>query len=165
MEIRLAAPVQQESIADGKGIRMVIWNQGCRLKCPGCHNPNTHNEKLGTLTTTEVVCNVIKKFAYRHHGITLSGGDPFLQPLANKEIANYAHSLNLTVWAYTGQLFEELIKTQETMELLQSCDVLIDGPFIKELRDITLPFRGSGNQRIIDVKNSLKENKIVLYQK
>ena len=154
MEIRLAAPLQRESIVDGKGIRMVVWNQGCLLKCPGCHNPQTHNIKSGTITTTEVVCNAIKKFAYKHNGITLSGGDPFLQPQANKEIADYAHTLGLTVWAYCGNIFEELVKNDNTLQLLKSCDVLVDGPFIQELRDITLPFKGSSNQRTIDVQKS-----------
>lgn len=164
MEIRLAAPLQRESIVDGKGIRMVVWNQGCLFKCPGCHNPQTHNTKSGTITTTEVVCNVIKKFAYKHHGITLSGGDPFLQPQANKEIADYAHALGLTVWAYCGSTFEELIQNDNTLQLLKSCDVLVDGPFIQELRDITLPFKGSPNQRTIDVQKSLQKGEVVLYE-
>lgn len=160
MEIRLASPLQKESIVDGKGVRMVVWNQGCLLKCPGCHNPQTHSLVRGISTDTEVVCRAIAKFTTKHQGITLSGGDPFLQPEANKIIADYAHSLGLDVWAYCGKTFEEL----QNNILLQSCDVLVDGPFIQELRDVTLAFRGSSNQRIIDVQKSLQKGEVVLYE-
>lgn len=160
MEIRLAAPLQKESIVDGKGVRMVIWNQGCLLHCPGCHNPNTHSLSQGLLTDTKVICRAIHKFADKHQGITLSGGDPFLQPEANKIIADYAHNIGLDVWAYCGKTFEEL---QDNI-LLQSCDILVDGPYIQELRDITLPFKGSSNQRTIDVQASLQKGEVVLYE-
>lgn len=163
-KIRLAAPLQTESIVDGEGIRMVIWNQGCLLKCPGCHNKETHPLCGGFEETIENIKKEIGDNAWRHQGITLSGGDPFLQPQSNKELADYAHSLNLTVWAYCGETFEQLIKRKETLELLESCDVLVDGPYIRELRDIRLAFRGSSNQRIIDVQASLKENKVIIYQ-
>lgn len=160
--IRLAAPVQTESIVDGKGIRMVIWNQGCLLKCPGCHNPETHSLWGGKNYSLSYVKGQITKYAKTHQGITLSGGDPFIQPLMNKELADHAHKLGLDVWAYCGKTFEELVAVPETRALLESCDVLVDGPFILEKRDITLPFRGSSNQRIIDVPKSLKEGKVIL---
>lgn len=159
MKIRLAAPMQRESIVDGQGIRMVIWSQGCKMACPGCHNPETHNPCGGKEFDIEELKNEITKYAKYHQGITLSGGDPFLQPEANKELANHAHSLGLDVWAYCGKTYEQL---QDNV-LLSSCDVLIDGPFIKELRDVTLAFRGSSNQRIIDVQRSLENGEVILW--
>lgn len=159
MKIRLAAPMQRESIVDGQGIRMVIWSQGCKMACPGCHNPETHNPCGGQEYDTEELKNEITKYAKYHQGITLSGGDPFLQPEANKELADHAHSLGLDVWAYCGKTYEQL---QDNI-LLSSCDVLVDGPFIKELRDITLAFRGSSNQRIVNVQQSLQSGEVILW--
>ena len=159
MKIRLAAPMQRESIVDGQGIRMVIWSQGCKMACPGCHNPETHNPCGGKEFDIEELKNEITKYAKYHQGITLSGGDPFLQPEANKELADHAHSLGLDVWAYCGKTYEQL---QDNV-LLSSCDVLIDGPFVKELRDVTLAFRGSSNQRIINVQKSLKSGEVILW--
>lgn len=159
MKIRLAAPMQRESIVDGQGIRMVIWSQGCKMACPGCHNPETHNPCGGKEFDIEELKNEITKYAKYHQGITLSGGDPFLQPHANKLLADHAHSLGLDVWAYCGKTYEQL---QDNV-LLSSCDVLIDGPFVKELRDITLAFRGSSNQRIINVQRSLESGEVILW--
>lgn len=159
MKIRLAAPMQRESIVDGQGIRMVIWSQGCKMACPGCHNPETHNPCGGKEFDVEELKNEITKYAKYHQGITLSGGDPFLQPEANKELADHAHSLGLDVWAYCGKTYEQL---QDNV-LLSSCDVLIDGPFVKELRDVTLAFRGSSNQRIINVQRSLESGEVILW--
>lgn len=159
MKIRLAAPMQRESIVDGQGIRMVIWSQGCKMACPGCHNPETHNPCGGKEFDIEELKNEITKYAKYHQGITLSGGDPFLQPEANKELADHAHSLGLDVWAYCGKTYEQL---QDNV-LLSSCDVLIDGPFVKELRDVTLAFRGSSNQRIINVQKSLESGEVILW--
>lgn len=161
MKIRLAAPIQSESIVDGVGIRMVIWNQGCLMGCPGCHNPETQSLTGGKEFDIEDIKQEITKYAKYHKGITLSGGDPFLQPEANKELADHAHSLGLDVWAYCGKTFEQL---QDNI-LLPSCDVLVDGPFVLAKRDITLAFRGSSNQRIIDVQASLKNGEVVIYER
>jgi anaerobic ribonucleoside-triphosphate reductase activating protein len=151
--------MQRESIVDGQGIRMVIWSQGCKMACPGCHNPETHNPCGGKEFDIEELKNEITKYAKYHQGITLSGGDPYLQPEANKELADHAHSLGLDVWAYCGKTYEQL---QDNV-LLSSCDVLIDGPFVKELRDVTLAFRGSSNQRIINVQRSLESGEVILW--
>ena len=164
MKIRLAAPLQTESIVDGKGIRMVVWNQGCRMACPGCHNPETHSLCGGKEVDLEDIEKEIAKHSLRHQGITLSGGDPFLQPKQNTRLAIFAHNLGLDVWAYCGKTFEQLLENEDTKELLECCDVLVDGPFIKELRDITLPFRGSSNQRLVDVQASLKNGEVVIYE-
>ena len=164
MKIRLAASPQKESIVDGIGIRIVIWNQGCKLKCPGCHNPETHDMKGGREIDISEIENFIFENASHHQGITLSGGDPFLQPKQNKALADYAHTLGLNVWVYCGKTYEQLKEDELSLQLLKSCDVLVDGPFIYELRDITLPFRGSSNQRIIDIQKSLKQNKTILWE-
>lgn len=161
--IKLAAPVEKGNIGNGEGVRMVIWNQGCPLRCPGCHNPETQTQHAGRYLRVKAVENIIKKEAHRHQGITLSGGDPFLQPHANRKIADFAHSVGLDVWAYSGRTFENLRDNEETRLLLEGCDVLVDGPFILAQRDVTLAFRGSANQRIIDVQKSLQTGGIVLY--
>ena len=161
--MKLARDIEFENYTNGKGIRMVIWNQGCKIHCPGCHNPETWNENGGNQYSIKELKEKIYQNRTRHQGITLSGGDPFLQPQDNYEIAKYAHSLGLDVWAYCGLTFEEIIQNKEKKKLLYECDVLVDSPFILEKRDISLAFRGSANQRIIDVQKSLKEGKVVLY--
>lgn len=162
--IKLASPIEYENIVNGPGMRIVIWNQGCPLRCEGCHNAETQTLFDGRYIRTQTVKNHIKKHAPHHRGITLTGGDPFLQPRENKTIADFAHSIGLDVWAYSGQTFEGLKENNETLELLKSCDVLVDGPFILSLRDVSLPFRGSSNQRIIDVQKSLQTDTVVIIE-
>lgn len=164
MKIRLAAPLQTYSYADGKGIRMVIWNQGCKMACPGCHNPETHSLCGGKEVDIEDLEKEITKYSLHHQGITLSGGDPFLQPEQNKRLAVLAHNIGLDVWAYCGQTYEQLLQDENKRKLLEECDVLIDGPFVLGQRDIRLAFRGSTNQRLIDVQKSINQGKVVLYE-
>lgn len=164
--IKLASPLQFNSIVDGPGIRMVLWCQGCLMKCPGCHNPETHDVNGGKECYIEDIILAMNANAKHHDGITLSGGDPFLQPEECKYIADYAKKdMGLNVWAYCGMTFEELIEDPAKLELLKSCDVLVDGRFVKNLRDSSLAFRGSSNQRIIDVQASLKKGKVILYER
>lgn len=160
----LARDIELENYNNGKGIRVVIWNQGCRVHCPGCHNPETWKENTGLWIRPNEIKEKIWNNKERHQGITLSGGDPFLQPRENAEIAKYAHKLGLNVWAYCGSTFEEIIKDNEKLKLLKECDVLVDGPFILAERDISLPFRGSRNQRILDVERSLRYNTAILLE-
>lgn len=164
MKIRLAAPLQTYSYADGKGIRMVIWNQGCKMACPGCHNPETHSLCGGKEVDIEDLEKEITKYSLHHQGITLSGGDPFLQPEQNKRLAVLAHNIGLDVWAYCGQTYEQLLQDENKRKLLEECDVLIDGPFVLGQRDVRLAFRGSTNQRLIDVQKSINQGKVVLYE-
>lgn len=152
MKIKLAAPVQLESLIDGPGIRMVIWNQGCEIHCLNCHNPETWDKNKGQEYDVEDIKKYIKEHAATHQGITLTGGDPFLQPKANKIIADYAHELGLNVWAYCGLTWDILKLLPEQKKLLDSCDYLVDGPYVDKERDITLKWRGSRNQRIINLK-------------
>lgn len=166
MKIRISSPLTFDSIVDGPGLRMVIWTQGCIHNCKGCHNPQTHTLNEGYEVDTEEVIDKIKSLKLQK-GITLSGGEPFLQPEALEKVAKEAKSKGLDVWAYTGFTFEQLLdKNNESyfknLNLLRNVDVLVDGKFIEEKKDISLKFRGSSNQRIIDVGRSLKNNKVFL---
>lgn len=160
MLIRVAGLVP-ESFVDGEGIRFAIFMQGCLRNCEGCHNPNTHALDGGRLIDTQEIIAAIKKNSLLD-GITLTGGEPLLQIAAANELALAAKNFGLNVWCYTGYIFEEL--PAEAAPLLKNVDVLIDGPFIESQRDLNLQFRGSRNQRIIDVKKSLELNKIVLFK-
>lgn len=166
MQIRLAIPeIQTDSIVDGKGIRAVIWTQGCRHHCKGCHNPMTHSFTDGYLVDVEDIKKDIARMQGQD-GITLSGGDPLEQVDACLEIAKYCQSIKLNVWCYTGYTYEELLdkakKEPNIIELLENVDVLVDGRFVLEEKSFDVPFRGSKNQRLIDPKRSLKLGKVVL---
>lgn len=159
MKIRLADDnILTDSIVDGEGLRAVIWTQGCSHNCKGCHNPNTHDFSKGILKDIEEVKEEIKNLNLQD-GITLSGGDPFFQPEACREIAKFAKEQGLNVWAYTGFLFEDLLKTEKTRAMLDYIDVLVDGKFELENKSLNIKFRGSTNQRIINVPKSLKDGK------
>ena len=164
MKIRLAASLQPDSIVDGEGIRTVIWTQGCKHHCKGCHNLETWSFDSGYLIDVDSVIKEIDSLTGQD-GITLSGGDPFYQVEACTLIAKHCKEKKLNVWCYTGFLYEDLIKDTKMLELLKYIDVLVDGPFVLKERSLDLYFKGSSNQRIIDVPNSLKENKIVLVSK
>lgn len=162
--IRVAAPLQYESVVDGEGLRIVLWTQGCRMQCPGCHNPQTHDENAGTEMYIDDIKLALDANYKRHRGLTFSGGDPFLQPHECKEVALYAKNvLGLDIWAYCGWTFEQLLEDPDKRELLEVCDVLVDGPYVMARRDTSLPFRGSSNQRLVDVKQSLKQGRVILY--
>lgn len=166
MKIRISSPITVDSIVDGPGLRMVIWTQGCTHNCNGCHNPQTHSLNGGYEVNIEEVISKIKILKLQR-GITLSGGEPFLQPEVLEKVAKEAKSSGLDVWAYTGFTFEQLTDKNnksyfKNLNLLRQIDVLVDGKFIEEKKDISLKFRGSYNQRIIDVQSSLKQNKILL---
>lgn len=168
MLIRLAREIEYDSIVDGEGLRAVIWTQGCIHNCPGCHNAQTHSLSGGFLKDIEEIKNEINNLTFQD-GITLSGGDPILQIDACLEIAKYAQTRDLNVWCYTGYTFEQLLVMTKTkpnlLELLQNIDVLVDGKFILDEKSLNLKFKGSRNQRIIDVKKSLKSNKAMVIPK
>lgn len=169
MEIRLAAKeLEKDSIVDGEGIRSVIWTQGCIHNCRGCHNPSTHSFNKGYLVDVNDIKKQINELEGQD-GITFSGGDPMEQPESCCELAKYCKSIGLNVWCYTGYTFEELIKLSKEkkviMDFLKTIDVLVDGKFIIEEKSYDVIFRGSKNQRLIDVPKSLKEKKIVLVDK
>ena len=164
MKVRLASDIQQDSILDGDGIRAVIWFQGCLHNCEGCHNPETHDLNGGVEYDIEEIFQKIDDLKY-HQGITLSGGDPFFQPVAATEIAEHAHKNGLNVWAYTGFTYEAIVNGNDLYrkELLRNIDVLVDGRFEIKKKSLACKFRGSTNQRIIDVKKSLEKGSVVLH--
>lgn len=164
MEVRLAADLQPDSILDGSGIRTTIWFQGCLHNCPGCHNPETHDLNAGIVYDLEDIKKKLDNLKYQN-GITLTGGDPFFQPEAACEIAKYAKSIGLNVWAYTGFTYDSLINANDQKrKLLEEVDVLVDGRFMIDLKSLNCKFRGSTNQRIIDVKKSLEAGDVILYE-
>ena len=150
MEIRIAGTVD-DSIVDGPGIRYTVFVQGCSHHCPGCHNPHTHDFAGGRVVDTEEIVAQLRGNPLLD-GLTLSGGEPFEQPDACAELARQAHALGLNVWCYTGYKYEQLLAGDASRQaLLSELDVLVDGPFLLAERSLDLLYRGSRNQRIIDV--------------
>ena len=150
---------------DGPGLRLTIFTQGCLHHCPGCHNPQTHDPEGGSWADTEDILAAAAENPLLD-GITLSGGDPFLQPVPCLALAEGAHKIGLNVWTYTGYTWEALWEENapEKIALLKETDVLVDGPFLLAERSLELRFCGSRNQRLIDVKKSLAEDKVVLWE-
>lgn len=159
------AGIINESIADGPGIRMVVFAQGCKHKCKGCHNPHTHHFEGGDFVEIDKIISDLKKNSLLD-GITLSGGDPFEQAEDFAVLAQEVKKIGLNVLTYTGYTFEQLLEYTSNRkgykELLENSDMLVDGPFILDEKDLLLKFRGSKNQRIIDVPNSLKNKQVIL---
>lgn len=167
MKIRLAADLQKDSIVDGDGIRTVIWTQGCPHNCFGCHNPSTHDFNDGALFDIEEIKEKINDLVFQD-GITFSGGDPMCQVDACLEIAKYAKTKGLNIWCYTGYTFEQLLeigkKKKNYIEFLENIDVLVDGKFMIEFKSLDCKYRGSTNQRLVDVKKSLSSSSVCLWE-
>ncbi len=153
----------EDSIVDGPGLRLTVFCQGCGHACPGCHNPATHDPAAGRLTEVAELLAVFAKNPLLS-GLTLSGGEPFDQPQACAALAEQAKALGKSVWVYSGYLYEALQTRQEAAPLLAAADVLVDGPFVLEQRSLELKFRGSRNQRLIDLHQSAKAGGVVLWQ-
>ncbi|MCK8827909.1 anaerobic ribonucleoside-triphosphate reductase activating protein [Natroniella acetigena] len=161
MQLRLAG-ITPESVVDGPGVRFTIFAQGCKHQCSGCHNPATHSFKAGKMFEIEEIIEQIKEKALIT-GVTFSGGDPFFQAAEFAQLGQQIKELDqkLDIITYTGFLYEELIQDQEKLSLVKVTDVLIDGLFEEAKQDLSLNYRGSSNQRVIDVKKSLRTDKIV----
>jgi len=155
-----------DSIVDGPGFRTAIFVQGCPYHCEGCHNPDSQPFEGGTVWTLD---DVEKKFANNPllSGITLSGGEPAEQAAPCAQLARRAHQKGLNVWTYTGTTLEKLNERAKDdpalRQLLDETDVLVDGPFILAQRSLELDFCGSKNQRLIDMNESRRQGKIVLW--
>ena len=159
--------IEKFSTANGAGIRVVLWVSGCSLHCKGCHNPQTWDFNSGKLFD-----NVAKQELFEAldkpyiRGITLSGGNPLDRPyeiflLLNEIKSKFPHK---DIWLYSGHTYEEICSSREKFKAILNVDVLVDGPYIEEQRDISLPFCGSKNQRLIDVKKTLKQGKVIQYK-
>ena len=161
MKMRIAGVVN-DSIVDGPGFRLAVFAQGCPHHCPGCHNPQTHDFDGGEVADTEEIIEKMIKNPLLD-GVTLTGGEPFCQPEACMEIARAAHAAGLNVWSYTGYTFEHLLKegTEPQRALLRELDVLVDGPFLLARRTLNCRFRGSNNQRLILVRESLDAGRTI----
>ncbi len=160
--------IEQESIVDGPGFRYVVFTQGCPHNCEGCHNPQTHPFEGGFEANTDEILSQIAQNPLLS-GITLSGGEPFCQAQALIPLAKAVKAFNKNVMAYSGYTLEQLENISQTNpyvdELLHLCDILVDGRFVLSQRDLTLRFRGSRNQRIIDLKEYFKSGTIkTLYE-
>lgn len=160
--------INYESIADGPGVRAALFLSGCDHRCPGCHNPQTHDPHAGCAITESMINDIAHQIRSRTYinGVTLTGGDPLYNTEAT---ANLLHSLRnrlgdhwnkLTVWLYTGYTWKQIMEKYQNDEHLQKLllfvDVIVDGPFVRASADKRLAFRGSANQRLIDVGRSLK---------
>ncbi|HIV10348.1 MAG TPA: anaerobic ribonucleoside-triphosphate reductase activating protein [Candidatus Faeciplasma avium] len=163
MKIRMSGVVE-ESIVDGPGIRFTIFVQGCPHRCPGCHNPQTHDFLGGYDDDTDSLFERIIKNPLLD-GVTFSGGEPFCQARPLAELAVRLRAAGLGVMSYSGFTVEELIREASSenayMELLNSIDYLVDGRFVESLKSYECRFRGSTNQRIIDVKKTIEQGHAV----
>ncbi len=155
--------IVNDSVVDGPGLRYTIFTQGCPHHCLGCHNPQTHSFKGGKKAKIKNIKREIKANPLLS-GVTFSGGEPFVQAKALLRLAKFVKSLGLELAAYSGFTFEQLLLIPPARELLNYIDILIDGRFILEKKSLDLKFKGSSNQRIIDVPSSLKEGRVVLSQ-
>lgn len=161
--------ITKADMVNGDGLRVVLWVSGCQHHCPGCQNPITWNPDDG-LDFDENAYNELIEGLDKDYisGITFSGGDP-LHPNNRTEIMTIAgriHELypNKTIWLYTGYVWEDIIKYPLLLAVVSQVDVLVDGRFVQELKDVTYPWAGSTNQRVIDVKRSISEGTVVLHE-
>jgi anaerobic ribonucleoside-triphosphate reductase activating protein len=157
--------ITPESIVDGPGLRYVIFTQGCPHQCPHCQNPETWDINGGKEYSIRQIVRLMLKQKETIRGVTFSGGEPFLQAVELAEVARAAHQISWDVVTYTGFTYEQLIENNSdgVKALLSTTDLLIDGKYMHELRSIELPFRGSSNQRIIDIVKTRKKGQIVLW--
>ena len=163
-ELRISG-IEPESIVDGPGIRYTVFVQGCPHHCEGCHNPKTHDFDGGHTIDIEKILAEIKKNPLLS-GVTFSGGEPFCQPEALCELGKEIKKMGLNLVCYSGYTFEELlalgVKQPAVLDLLRITDILVDGKFILAEKSLMLKFRGSKNQRIIDVPFSLEKGEAIL---
>lgn len=147
--------IAEESVVDGPGFRYAIFVQGCPHGCPGCHNPGSHAFDGGTVRDIDSIFQEICQNPLLK-GVTFSGGEPFCQPGPLAELAKKVHQRGLDVMVYSGWTLEELqaMENPQVHALLEQADYLVDGPFLLEQRDIELNFRGSANQRVLDMNKT-----------
>ena len=158
------AAITKQDMLNGDGIRVTLWVQGCNRYCKGCHNPETWDRYSGQSWTEETDQELFEALDKDYiSGITYSGGNP-LEEYNTEAVTDIAKKIkerfpNKTQWLYTGFVWEDI----KDLEIMKYIDILVDGPYIEEQRDISLKWRGSSNQRVIDTKKSLESNEIVLY--
>lgn len=166
LTVRIAGS-KPHSAVNGPGVRYVLFMQGCHHHCPGCQNPETHDLLGGTEFTIEEVLAEIRSTRYLD-GVTLSGGDPFAQPEACYELAKAIREAGLNLWVYSGWTFAQIIEGKagdKAKEILPYIDVLVDGPYVESLRSEEVIWRGSSNQMLVDVQESLRQGYAVAYSR
>lgn len=151
--------ITYSSAVDGTGFRDVLFVNYCPHRCKGCHNSETWDYKNGTDASVDEVFKCLTKSSLTN--VTFSGGEPFCQAKALTSLAKKLIEAGKTIWIYTGFLFEDLLKDDEARELLKLCCVCVDGRFEEDKKGLNMRFKGSSNQRIIDVEKSIKEGKVV----
>lgn len=163
-QLRISGIVK-ESITDGRGFRYTVFTQGCPHACPGCHNPQTHAFDAGSFISIDEIFEQFKQNPLLR-GITFSGGEPFCQPAPLAELAKMVHSIGKDVTAYSGWTYEELaaMNNKDVNSLLNEVDLLIDGKFILEQKNLELFFRGSENQRLIDMNETRRTGKVSILE-
>ena len=152
-KIRLSGPLERDNIVNGDGLRAVVWTQGCPNHCKECQNPETWDFDGGFFVDTKEICERLAEFRGQA-GLTFCGGEPFVQPEACREIAEYVQKeLGWNVWSFSGFTYEQIKEAGgEAWEFLKTLDALIDGPFILAQKDLSLKYRGSRNQRILHLE-------------
>lgn len=154
--------ILEDTTVDGPGFRTSIYAAGCTNACPGCHNPNSWDIRNGHMMSTDEILERV--LADKFADVTFSGGDPMFQPEGFTELAQAIKAQsNKNIWCYSGYLYDNILLNKRQAALLPYIDILVDGPFVQKLYDEALYFRGSSNQRLIDVSSSLKAKKTVLY--
>ena len=161
--------IKTDDMLNGDGLRVTCWVSGCNMGCFNCYNPQTWDFNSGIPFTEDTMQEILYDLSKPYiKGLTLSGGHPLDPHNAPKvlEIVKRVKMVfpNKDIWIYSGYEWENIIKDETLREIMRYTDVLVDGAYIDELRDISLPFRGSSNQRIIDVEKSLAENKVILWE-
>lgn len=147
---------------DGPGLRTSIYLAGCSHKCKGCHNPQSWNEENGKRMTFDEIMDIVKEEDFN---VTLTGGDPLFNPIQLKTLIKALKNNRRNVWVYTGFTWEEILLSDLLFDSIKDCDVLVDGKFIEDLKDPDLPFRGSSNQRIINIPESIEQGKIIILER
>lgn len=140
---------------DGPGFRTSIYIAGCNHACPGCHNPQSWDFHAGSQLTLQQIMEIVQEEDFN---VTLSGGDPLCSPESTHILVNALIADGRNVWLYTGYTWEQIVTTPTLLDVIKNVDVVVDGPFISSLRNPDLLFRGSSNQRLIDVKATLSSN-------
>lgn len=145
---------------DGPGFRTSIYMSGCSHKCQGCHNPQSWDENSGEEMSLEEIMAIVEEEDF---DVTLTGGDPLYNPEHTRVLVESIKEKGYNVWIYTGYTWEEILSSEKLMSAIKKADVLVDGPYVESLRDLDLLFRGSSNQRLIDIKRTIRDGRIVLY--
>lgn len=159
------AQIRKYDVANGPGIRTTIFVTGCTHKCPNCFNEEYQDFNFGNPWTRKETDEVIEDLKLDEvKGLTVLGGEPFQNEVDLLQIIrDIKKEVQKDIWIFSGYTYEEILKDQDKKKLLEECDVLVDGRFVEALKDLSLRFRGSSNQRIIDVKKSLEANEVVLF--